>query len=109
VIRNRSAPSPDPTSANIFNSIVFGDLNGQLAGAFTKLTTLHSKNSFSFAIATGNLFAEDDDAVSDLLTGKITIPLTTYFTVGTRPLPQRIIEKIEKDEEVSLNVTATKA
>lgn len=106
-------PSPKPhlyyhcphlqTSANTLNSIVLGDLNGQLAAAFTKLTTLHTKNNFSLAIITGNLFAEDNDVVSDLLAGKIAIPLPTYFTVGTTPLPKRIIEKVEKDEEVGSN------
>jgi hypothetical protein len=81
-------------------SIVLGDINGQLQQAFAKLTSLHAKNNFSLAIVTGNLFADDDDAVVDLLTGKITIPLPTYFTVATNPLPQQIIDKIEKDEEV---------
>jgi hypothetical protein len=61
---------------------------------------LHTTNNFSLAIVTGNLFADDDDAVVDLLTGNITIPLPTYFTVATNPLPQQIIDKIEKDEEV---------
>jgi len=49
------------------------------------------------------LFSEDNDAVTELLANTITIPLPTYFTVGTTPLPQRIIEKIEKDEEVWFN------
>ena len=81
-------------------SIVLGDINGQLQQAFAKLTSLHTKNNFSLAIVAGNLFADDNDAVVDLLTGKITIPLPTYFTVATHPLPQQIIDKIEKDEEV---------
>jgi hypothetical protein len=81
-------------------SIVLGDINGQLKQAFAKLTSLHTKNNFSLAIVTGNLFADDDDAVVDLLTGKITIPLPTYFTIATNPLPQQIIDKIDKDEEV---------
>jgi hypothetical protein len=84
-------------------SIVLGDINGQLQAAFKKLTTLHEKNKFSLAIVAGNLFSEDNDSVSGLLTGTITLPLPTYFTVGTSPLPQRIIDKIEKDEEVSLH------
>lgn len=67
---------------------------------FTKLSTLQTKQNFALAIVSGNLFAEDDDTVADLLAGKITIPLPTYFTVGTTPLPQSIIERIEKDEEV---------
>ena len=67
---------------------------------FTKLSTLQTKQNFALAIVSGNLFAEDDDTVADLLAGKITIPLPTYFTVGTTPLPLTIIERIEKDEEV---------
>jgi hypothetical protein len=82
------------------NSIVFGDINGQLQQVFTKLSTLHTKQSFSLALITGNLFSEDDEAVADLLAGKIAIPLSTYFTVGSLPLPKSVVEKIEKDEEV---------
>ncbi|PQE29264.1 putative meiotically up-regulated protein [Rutstroemia sp. NJR-2017a BBW] len=84
--------------------IVLGDINGQLQSAFVKLTSLHSKNNFSVAIVAGNLFDGDDDAVADLLAGRITVPLPTYFTVGTSPLPPRIIEKIEKDEEICENL-----
>ncbi|CZR50215.1 probable meiotically up-regulated gene 161 protein [Phialocephala subalpina] len=84
--------------------IVLGAVNGQLKSAFTKLSTLHTKNSFSFAIVVGNLFAEDDDAVSELLAGSIAVPLPTYFTVGTSPLPARINEKIKKDEEICPNL-----
>lgn len=69
---------------------------------FTKISTLHAKNSFTLAIVAGNLFAEDDDTVGELLNGAIQVPLPTYFTVGTTPLPPRIIEKIEKDEEVQI-------
>lgn len=65
-----------------------------------KLSTLQAKQNFSIALVTGNLFAEDDETVADLLAGKISIPLPTYFTVGTTPLPQSIIERIEKDEDV---------
>ena len=80
-------------------SIVLGDVNGQLKAVFKKISTLHEKNNFSLAIVAGNLFSEDDDPVFDLLAGNISIPLPTYFTVGTTPLPQQIIDKIEKDEE----------
>lgn len=84
-------------------SIVLGNLNGKLESAFQKLATLQSKNNFAFAIITGNLFGADEDesTVSRLLNGDITVPLSTYFTVGTTPLPSRVIERIEKDEDVS--------
>ncbi|KAK4116554.1 hypothetical protein N656DRAFT_774849 [Canariomyces notabilis] len=85
---------------------VFGSVNGQLRSAFGKLSTLHAKNVFSFAIVTGNLFgeAQDDDELTDLLEGRIQITCPTYFTVGSTPLPPRVVERIEKDEEVAPNL-----
>ncbi len=87
-------------------SFVFGSINGQLRSAFGKLSALHAKNVFSFAIVTGNLFgeAQDDDQLNDLLEGRIEIPCPTYFTVGTLSLPQRVVEKIEQDEEIAPNL-----
>ncbi|XMA19358.1 hypothetical protein WAI453_012149 [Rhynchosporium graminicola] len=79
--------------------LVLGDIYGHLQSTFTKVSSLHAKNHFSLAIVAGNLFAEDETAVDELLGGKISIPLPTYFTVGTTALPQRIVDKIEKDEE----------
>lgn len=78
-----------------------GAVQGQLRSAFTKIGTLHAKNSFTFAIISGDLFAEDDDEVTDLLDGKIVIPLPTYFTVGLSQFPQRVIDKLSNDDEVS--------
>jgi hypothetical protein len=87
-------------------SFVFGGINGQLEAAFKKLTTLHSKNNFSLAIATGNLFAEaqDDDIIKALLDGNISIPCPTYFTVGSHALPPAVVQKIESDEEIAPNL-----
>ena len=52
---------------------------------------------------TGNLVGADPDGntVTQLLEGKINVPLTTYFTVGNTPLPAQIVERIEQDEDVS--------
>ncbi|KAF7885338.1 uncharacterized protein EAF01_011403 [Botrytis porri] len=89
--------------------IVLGDVNGHIRNVFTKLTSLQLKNNFALAIVAGNLFAgaedtEAEDTVTDLIAGKIPIPLPTYFTVGSLPLPKRIIEKIEKEEEICPNL-----
>ncbi|KAK8055324.1 hypothetical protein PG993_000551 [Apiospora rasikravindrae] len=86
--------------------IVLGSLDGKLETGFQKLATLHSKNHFAFAIITGNLFSADQDesVVTRLLEGKIAIPLTTYFTVGTIALPPQIVERIEKNEEICENL-----
>jgi len=87
-------------------SFVFGSIEGQLETAFNKLTTLHAKNNFALAIVAGNLFAEaqDDDTVSALLDGRISVPCPTYFTVGTNALPPNVIQKIEGDEEIAPNL-----
>lgn len=81
---------------------MLGDVDGQFQPVFAKVAKLHAKNNFSLALVAGNLFpSQDDTAVSDLLSGNVTISLPTYFTVGTHALPQRILEKIENDEEAS--------
>ena len=50
----------------------------------------------------GELFAdpvesssEEDETVSALLDGKITVPLPTYFTLGRRPLPEKVMQQLE--------------
>ncbi|KAF4467636.1 hypothetical protein FALBO_5485 [Fusarium albosuccineum] len=86
--------------------IVLGSLNGQLEPVFKKLATLHAKNNFSMAILTGDVFSSthDDDAVTALLNGTLEIPLPTYFTVGSNPLPPRVVAKVEADEEICPNL-----
>ncbi|KAM5355895.1 hypothetical protein ACJ41O_002541 [Fusarium nematophilum] len=86
--------------------IVLGSLNGQLESAFKKLATLHSRNNFSMAILTGDVFSstDDDQAVTALLNGDLGVPLPTYFTVGNHPLPPRIAAKVEADEEICENL-----
>ncbi|KAJ5369865.1 uncharacterized protein N7496_005957 [Penicillium cataractarum] len=89
--------------------IVIGSPNCQLQAVFTKLAKLHTKQNFAFAIIVGNLFGDcsteaELNEISALLQGNIHVPLTTYFTVGSRPLPTRIVEKIEADDEVCPNL-----
>jgi CWF19-like protein 1 len=84
---------------------VFGSLNGALEQAFAKAASLHAKNNFSFAILTGDTFGPNgDETAAALISGGIKVPLPTYFTVGTTPLPASIIAKIEADEEITENM-----
>lgn len=90
-------------------SVVLGSPNCQLRSAFTKLAKLHLKQNFAFAIVVGNLFGDcstehELEEISALLQGNINVPLPTYFTVGDRPLPTRIVEKVEADDEVCTNL-----
>ncbi|KAI8958949.1 CwfJ C-terminus 1-domain-containing protein-like protein [Daldinia sp. FL1419] len=86
--------------------IVLGSVNGKFESVFQKLATLHQKQNFSFAIITGNLFSvdQDDDTISRLLNDEIRVPISTYFTVGTTSLPNRIVERVEKGEDVCENL-----
>jgi len=74
-------------------SIVVGATAGRLSEVLPKLTTLHTKNSFSFAILLGDIFSSTE--VEPLLRGDLKLPLTTYFTVGATPLPPAIVSRIE--------------
>ncbi|RKF72094.1 CWF19-like protein mug161 [Golovinomyces cichoracearum] len=84
--------------------IVVGDVNGQYQSLFDKLAVLHAKNDFSFALIVGNLFSEDQSCVNDLIAGKFSIPIPTYFTVGNIPLPPQAIDRIKENEEIIPNL-----
>ncbi|KAL6869696.1 hypothetical protein ACO1O0_001025 [Amphichorda felina] len=86
--------------------IVLGSLNGDLEPALKKLRTLHSKNNFSLAILTGDVFAPttDDATISSLIDGSLQVPLPTYFTVGNHPLPPQIAAKVEAEEDICPNL-----
>lgn len=84
-------------------------MNCALQEVFTKLAKLHVKQNFSFAIIAGDLFGncsseEDLNQISALLQGNISVPLPTYFTVGSHPIPTRIVERIESNDEVCSNL-----
>lgn len=79
-------------------------MNCQLKKAFTKLAKLNAKQNFAFAIVVGNLFGDSSteselDEISGLLQGNINVPVPTYFTIGDLPLPTRIVEKIESNND----------
>jgi Protein similar to CwfJ C-terminus 1/Protein similar to CwfJ C-terminus 2 len=84
-------------------------VNGAFKEAFTKVAKLHIKQNFAFAIVAGDLFGDcsreqDLSEISGLLQGNISVSLPTYFTVGSRPIPTRVVEKIESDDEVCPNL-----
>ena len=86
-----------------------GSVNGRLRKAFEKIQKLHSKNDFAFAIVVGDLFAsgeEDEDDLSALLDGSLTVSIPIYFTLGESKLPDRVVSRIESSDtnEVASNV-----
>lgn len=85
---------------------MLGSLNGQFDAALKKITSLHSKNSFSLAILTGDVFTHEtsEDTITSLLSGAYEFPLPTYFTIGNHALPDTIAAKIEAGEELCHNL-----
>ncbi|KAJ6262564.1 hypothetical protein Dda_3375 [Drechslerella dactyloides] len=84
--------------------IVVGNPGGAFPAILSKLSTLHKKNSFSFAIVIGNLFPSpeslsdtENDSIASLLRGNIEVALPVYFTLGTHPFPDSIQDKIDRD------------
>jgi hypothetical protein len=98
--------------------VVTGDINGKLSEFFAKLSALQSKQKFAFAIIAGNLFAgnlssdsgtssQEAEDLAKLIRGDIQVPVATYFTVGKRPLPDAVIEKLNSnDGELCPNLIA---
>ncbi|KAI9673890.1 MAG: hypothetical protein M1817_002096 [Caeruleum heppii] len=92
--------------------VVIGAVNGHIRPVLDKLTSLHSKNTFALAIVTGDLFADpsqstdaDDETLDALLKGSISVPLPTYFTLGSHPFPPAVIEKLSaSDGEICDNL-----
>lgn len=79
-------------------------MHGQLVDVLSKLSKLHAKNAFAFAIIAGDLFADpthetdpQSAAIDQLIQGKIEVPLPVYFALGRTPLPSRVIEKLESN------------
>ena len=72
--------------------LVLGSAKGKLKDAFTKLSSLNVKaGPFNVVICLGDLFGDDDDEYfQQLISGEIEIPVSTYFTIGRRPLPETV-------------------
>jgi len=79
--------------------LVVGPVHGQLEKSIQKITKLHSKTDFAFALVVGDLFDESktNEELQSLLSGKLVVPLPTYFTVGDHALPPSVQQKLEAD------------
>ena len=81
-----------------------GSIQGHLRSALGKLSKLQKKQDFSFSIVIGDLFGDGSiegqaEELDELLSGALEFPLQTYFTVGDFSLPEKVIEKLEANDE----------
>lgn len=97
-----------PAAGSSSKVLVVGSAQGKLRQLFTKVASIHAKTPFTFAICTGDLVGDLDDASPDLialLAGDITIPLECFFVLGGKPLPSSVIARIQqRDGEVCPNL-----
>lgn len=85
--------------------LVVGPIQGHIEKAFQKISKLHAKTGFAFAIVVGDLFNQDrSDETQALLSGSVVVPLPTYFTIGDHVLPEIVQNKLESDGEVCSNL-----
>lgn len=82
-----------------------GGINGKFTAFFAKIAQLHARQGFAFGIITGDSFADPETASQDelqdlskLLKGQITVPMTMYFGIGHRKLPDVVIDKLQRDD-----------
>jgi len=89
VISALNSPNRMSTSVRI---LVLGAANGRLTEIFAKLSSLNAKaGPFDIVLCLGDLFGEaEDEYLQQLIAGEVEIPVSTYFTVGRRELPQPV-------------------
>ena len=88
-------------------SLVVGPALGKLKALFDKIKIINTKNGpFDFALCLGDLFdGEDTQEVDDLLAGRIPVPIQCYCVMGGKPLPSKVIEKVDRDHgEITENL-----
>lgn len=87
--------------------LVTGAAHSSIKSFVAKLTALQTKHSFSLCLAL-DLFSDvQDDSLelAELLAGKIVVPVQVYVAVGGGVIPQKVLDKVARGEEVCTNVT----
>ncbi|KAL1916272.1 uncharacterized protein VTP21DRAFT_5889 [Calcarisporiella thermophila] len=87
--------------------LAVGSANGKIREYFNKISTINSKHGpFDMLLCVGDLFAanQDDEIISDLVNGKIEVPLASYFITGQNGIPDVVREKLDSYGEVCPNL-----
>jgi hypothetical protein len=85
--------------------LVLGSANGKLKDAISKLSSLNAKaGPFNVVLCLGDLFGEEDEYFQQLISGEVEIPVSTYFTVGRKELPESVKMLIAHGGQVCENL-----
>ncbi|KAG9021845.1 hypothetical protein FRB95_001263 [Tulasnella sp. JGI-2019a] len=87
-------------SASPVKILAVGAAKGAIATLFSKVKTMNAKHGpFELLLYTGDFFGpldqvESNEDISQLLLGKLEVPMTTYIMQGDCPLPTSVINKV---------------
>jgi hypothetical protein len=85
--------------------LVLGPTNGKLEETFTKLSALNEKaGPFDVVLCLGDLFGDEDAYFQTLVAGEVDIPVSTYFTIGRKTLPESVKMLAGMDGQVCQNL-----
>jgi hypothetical protein len=89
------------------SSLVVGgpDVGSSPSGLFARIATINAKHGpFDIVLVAGDLFSGENE-VDRVLSGEFKVVVPTFFTLGKRALPEKVIERVkEKEGEVCDNL-----
>lgn len=91
---------------SVDGSLVVGAQPNSLASTIKKVSTIHGKSGpFDCCLLLGDVCSKQDETLDQVLNGSVPVPLPCYFTMGSQPLPENVIEKAEQSHgEVASNL-----
>jgi hypothetical protein len=89
-----------PSDPSLLSSLVVGgpDDASSPSGLFARIATINAKHGpFDVVLVAGDLFP-DESEVDSVLAGEVKVEAPTFFTLGKRALPEKVIERIKQQD-----------
>ena len=78
-------------SSSSIRVLVVGSAKGKLQETVKKISSLNAKaGPFNVVICLGDLFGDEDEYFQQLISGEVEIPVSTYFSIGRKELPESV-------------------
>ncbi|PPQ98832.1 hypothetical protein CVT24_003386 [Panaeolus cyanescens] len=89
---------------NFIHSLTVGSAAGAIRDIFAKIKAIDAKHGkFDLVLCVGDFFGpindrDESEELSELLEGKLEVPLQCYIMQGSNPLPTKVIERFSKSQ-----------
>ncbi|TIA91448.1 hypothetical protein E3P99_01090 [Wallemia hederae] len=78
--------------------LVVGPPSTPISAFFDKIQSLTQKHNFNMTLVAGDLFeSASDDDISHVLDGSLKPPTELYYTLGSKPLHDKLLDKVGSD------------